>query len=541
MGLNMYQAMNAEARANRQEQFQRDRAARQDFESDRSYNYNVKRDEVEDDRWERNFEEGIRQFDEGLKISERQVATQEGNLKLNRDRFNYAVDEAERVRNETQILNRANASLYGPDGQRLTGQALVERLNRNPQEMKDLLSAAVINGLMTEERASRYTGGRVVPIGNNGDFALMVAGRTEDGSPIPPGGAPLTVNGTTSPDDEVIVFNPDRLALMLDPEGHRAAMRDNALIDMDAQAERGVEEDRIAKERKEAEAEIAGNTARIAELEAKRKELQDAYVSWATGDRYGPRRATGSNTREAVERVAELQRITDEIESLGNAISRRQANLEKNEQHYSQSLANIDWYAQRNRIEGNYLERRTEQHLGAQRALGDADKANRATVDTAVKEINAALKARYGKEASHLDPNMVQAQYDRLPPEIRRRLASHPGLLRRAVSHMGENGLTSFEYLLDLTDVNDEGMQYYYRAAGDPAVASQVGDDPDMVHAVAKAVATHMTANPGVSYKQTMEAVLSGKPLPEKNSSLGAALGRAADKWVAPGVRDMFR
>lgn len=554
MGLNMYQALNAESRAKRQEQFQIDRANRQDFESDRSHDYSVGRDKVGDEQWERNFEELTRQFNAGHDVSlrqtavqERQAATQEGTLSLNNRKFQYGVDETERARNESQILTRANANLYGPDGQRLTGQALVERLNSDPQAMKDILSAAVVKGLIPEDRAGRYSGMRVVPMGDSGNFGIMVAGKTEDGSPIRAGGAPLTENGTTSPDDQVMVFNPDSLGMLLDPEGHRTTMRDNALIASDAEKRRDALGD-IDKEREAVAAEIelaeerrAAVKAQLEEHLASKPPEPEPLSGFQGSANRGRRLDNLDRTRNLAAWEKQEAELRSSLDPFAEEISRRQQQLEANEEHHRQSLAGIDRWEQEQRIEGDYPARRTARQAEAQKKQDAADKDNRKTVDTAVSEINATQKARFGKKASHLDPNMVQAQYDRLPPEMRQRLTSAPGLLRRAVSHMGENGLTSFEYLLDLTDVNDEGMQHYYKAAEDPAVRSQVGENPNQVHAVAKAVATHMTANPGVSYGQTMEAVLNNKPLPEKNNSLGAAASRAADKWVAPAIRDMFR
>lgn len=540
MGLKMYQALNEEARAKRQEQFQRDIENRRQFESDRAYERTVSRDAVADQQWQTSFNEGVRQFNAGHELQRRRVAVDEGNLALSNRKFQYAKDEAERQRQEAMVLNRANAALFGPDGQRLTGDALVERLNNDPIAMRYVLESAVIKGLLPRERAEGYSGMRLVPMGN-GQFGAMVAGRDGQGNPIKEGGAPLTENGTADPDDPVMVFNADTLGLLLDPQTHRGAMRDEALIAGDAEARRLSLSSGLAQEERLAATEIAHaedgirqSQARLAELEARQAELENLPDRQGT---QGPILASA----EQGNRRRELRQIEQEKASLRSALDRHQrllnsrpAQLEANRGYIQQQLEATDQWAREQRTLGGYADRRTQQQAASAASMRKARESTAKAVNDGVTAYNRTVKDAEKK----LDANQVQAQLELLPDEVRVRLADRPGFLQRAVSLMGKHGVTSFDYLLDLTNVSERGLEHYYRAVGDEALT---GLNTDQAHAVAKQVAEHMTQNPRAPYSAVLSAAVNGTELPVRDASLGGAIRRAVDsRWVAPVVRDVL-
>lgn len=230
MGMEYYRTMQSEARANRQEARALVNDMRRNMESDRAFEYSQERDRAADDRWERNFVRQGEQFDKSHAISERQVGVSEGQLSLSRNRFAYEQSENERVRREQNATQLFASSLLDEGGQYITdNKVFAQRMNNNPQALRSMLEVAAARGLIDPARIQGYTGGQLIATPNG--LVLRVAGVDATGKPIKAGGAPLTANGTSDPDDPVMEINLGQLRTMVDPN-YRGAQRSAAVRDM---------------------------------------------------------------------------------------------------------------------------------------------------------------------------------------------------------------------------------------------------------------------------------------------------------------------
>ena len=230
MGMKYYETMQNQARANRQEARVAVNDMRRNMESDREFEYGQERDRAADDRWERNFVREGEQFEKNLAISERQVGVSEGQLGLDRDRFAYTRSENERVRREQNATQLFASSLLDEDGQYITdNKVFAQRMNNNPEALRAMLEVAAARGLIDPARIQGYTGGQLIATPNG--LVLRVAGVDATGKPIKAGGAPLTANGTSDPDDPVMELNLGQLRTMVDPND-RGAQRSAAVRDM---------------------------------------------------------------------------------------------------------------------------------------------------------------------------------------------------------------------------------------------------------------------------------------------------------------------
>jgi hypothetical protein len=516
IGLNMYQALNAESRAKRQEVFQKDRAARQDMETDRTHDRQVGRDGVLDGQWNDSFKrEGERNqvaddhWEQNLSFLQAQHRdtneVQRGTLALGErkqtgleEELAYDKSEVVRTRNEANSKLLFNNTFIDEKGRDITDPAVYAgRVNQNPEALKSVIDTAVASGLITKERAAGYTGAQLVPTKNG--LVLRVAGVDGTGKPIAPGGAPLTAMGTDSPDDLPVELNISQLRGMTDPTA-REAQRSAALYDDQVDASN--------TSLSEAELGVTEEMGRsVAGAQAKSDEIANEIAGIEAQIAAAGTRTTSTNPR-AVAR---------------NGSAKLQEDLAKAEQSFAaqgETLSNLT--ARMNEVPGDFQGRRDENqaYLSGQRDLygnkyasetlvqsienktsipasnAAADKAYTSMVDKFVSSIP---KPKKGEPPLKMSTAQTRAMLTMIPVETQRKIGADPeyaSLFYNTAEFMqrtGFNGNPIYLMEAEQAGANREAYVEYVTAeqnAGKPKL---------QVHEEAISVAKEKQANPGRS------------------------------------------
>lgn len=503
IGLNYYQAMKDEARANRNEA----RTLARDAESDRRYEqeftYQVGRDRVADDQWERNFTREGEQWEKDYEVSKRQVAVSEGNLRLGRDQFNYNRDTAERQRREANDTALFKTSLIGDDGQYITDQyAYAERANNNPQIIKSMIGVAVANGMISAERAAMLTGGQVVPTPNG--LVLRVAGRDATGAPIKPGGAPLTVNGTSDPDDLVVEINMTQLRNLADPN-FREAQRSASLADAQVQGLQTRAEQALA-------ASAPGQQRALAQQDAKIERIQ-AELDAAKQDEASSRVSLGGPNASHVQ----FSPATGRAQTLSAELERAQSERANSAREYENSnkyirdstQAGIDSVRSQHMLYGEgYI---TRQQTLSQALPGQQDAAYK-NFDTRIKNIAGTLPSSRSKNYDGMTRNEAMTLLSQFPPEFQLRLGDPTNREADSVLYgiMDTMARTGYKgnptFLLNAAEAGGD-LDAYAQAAMSPQLADRKPEERD---AIALEISRRLKANPELDFETVAGEVVAG-------------------------------
>ena len=503
IGLDYYQAMKNEARANRNEA----RTLARDAENDRRYEegvaYRAARDRVADDQWERNFTREGEQWDKEHDIAKRNAAVNEGTLQLSRDQFNYNRDTAERQRREANDVALFKTSLIGDDGQYITDQyAYAERVNNNPQMLKAMLGTAVASGMISAERANGYTGAQLVPTANG--LVLRVAGRDATGAPIKPGGAPLTANGTSDPDDPVIEINMTQLRNLVDPN-FREAQRSASLADAQVQGIRTRAEQALA-------ASAPGQQRALAKQDAEIERIQ-AELDAAKQDEASSRVSLGGPNASHVQ----FSPATGRAQTLSAELERAQSQRANSAREYENSnkyirdsaQAGIESVRGQHRLYGEgYL---TRQQTLSQALPGQQDAAYK-NFDTRIKNIAGTLPSTRSKNYDGMTRNEAMTLLSQFPPELQLKLGDPTNREADSVLYgiMDTMARTGYKgnpaFLLNAAEAGGD-LDAYAQAAMSPQLADRTPEERD---AIALEISREMKANPELDFETVAGQVVAG-------------------------------
>lgn len=273
-GLALYQTIQDEKRARRQEAYQRERDAVADQQWKSAFDEKVRQYDTTFEETKRQYDETLaenrRQADQSHKVSLMNAQTNAGQLALANRKWNYAVEEDRRAKQEAARAKLFTAASIGEDGLVLANDdpRLAQRLNSlDPDTLRQAL---VDSGIRTPEQAANYTGIRFEHVPGRGTVA-MVQGKDATGKPIE-GWKPLTAFGTSDPDDEIPVITANTLLNIYNPNfaaGQRAA----ALERENVEAQQGAVDAEIESQLRTNGADRASLAAIENELAAKRAEL----------------------------------------------------------------------------------------------------------------------------------------------------------------------------------------------------------------------------------------------------------------------------
>lgn len=233
-GLKLYESVQGEARAKRQEQYQ------------------VNRDAVEDERWAKGFglqeqeqQEKVRQFDANLAQSEKELTNlaeyRRGALSVQQQGVN---NEARRIKISeatyrdgklAEQMQRTQAYLHSQMFDPKTGEPI-----RDPAKLQQAFAPgtaahAAYQDFSAYVQGDRYGKGNyssISPVFTEKGVANVVTGEDMTGKPIK-GQAPATVGGTASPDDPVEVIPLDMAILSLANPNLIAERQADALAALD--------------------------------------------------------------------------------------------------------------------------------------------------------------------------------------------------------------------------------------------------------------------------------------------------------------------
>lgn len=227
-GLALYQTIQDEKRARRQEAYQRERDAVADRQWQLDYDEKVRQYNTSFEETQRQYNESLeenrRQANQSYKVSLMNAQTNAGQLALANRQWNYAVEEDRRAKQEAARAKLFTAASIGEDGLVLPNDdpLLAQRLPQGVQINR--VQALVDSGIRTSEQAANYTGIRFEHMPGLGTV-VMVQGKDATGKPIE-GWKPLTAFGTSDPGDEIPVITANTLLNIYNPNfaaGQRAA------------------------------------------------------------------------------------------------------------------------------------------------------------------------------------------------------------------------------------------------------------------------------------------------------------------------------
>lgn len=284
-GLALYQTIQGEKRARRQEAYQRERDAVADQQWESTFDEGKRRYDTTFEegkrRYDTTFEETKRRYDETLAENRRQAdqnhrvslmnaQTNAGQLALANRKWDYAVDEDRRAKQEAARAKLFTAASVGEDGLVLSNDdpRLAQRLNS--LDPGTLRQALVDSGIRTPEQAANYTDIRFEHMPGRGTVA-MVQGTDATGKPIE-GWKPLTAFGSSDPNDEIPVITANTLLNIYNPNfaaGQRAA----ALERENVEAQQGAVDAQVESQLRTNGADRASLAAIENELATKRAEL----------------------------------------------------------------------------------------------------------------------------------------------------------------------------------------------------------------------------------------------------------------------------
>lgn len=273
-GLEMYQTIQNEKRLQREEAYRRERDAVADRRWQTEFNEDVRQYDTTFEETKRRYDETLaenrRQADQNHKVSLMNAQTNAGQLALANRKWNYAVDEDRRAKQEAARAKLFTAASVGEDGLVLSNDdpRLAQRLNS--LDPGTLRQALVDSGIRTPEQAANYTGIRFEHVPGRGTVA-MVQGKDATGKPIE-GWKPLTAFGTSDPGDEIPVITANTLLNIYNPNfaaGQRAA----ALERENVEAQQGAVDAEIESQLRTNGADRASLAAMENELAAKQAEL----------------------------------------------------------------------------------------------------------------------------------------------------------------------------------------------------------------------------------------------------------------------------
>lgn len=514
-GLDLYKTVQGEARANRLEQYQRERDARRDMEADRSYQFDREKYTTANEQWERNFEFGQTQHADLVKhrdrladIQSRQVDVSAGNLQLGRDRFNADQAEAERLRRKQSATALLGSALLDEDGRYVTDNAaFAERANSNPQVLKAMLDLAAENGLIDGKRVSGYTGAQLVATPKG--LVMRVAGTDATGKPIKPGGGILSENGTDDPNDPYMAINVGQLRHLVDlnyreAQKSAALARDrvesyNAVTGEEEQAATASLSDALAKQQQL----VTDSEARLAQLQAERDKLPATVSS--------PVLAGGIGGGPGVPRSnPEVDRLDEQIAALQGQTQQGRATLA----NLTQQAARVpEVYAQRR---SNYA----AQVGGDYRLHGERYAANSLAAALEAPKKQVELQKEAGKGFDKVVENVIKDNVPKPrkgePPvkvpaaELRKVLYAMPAEVQFRVGSDKQYASAVYDVAQQIAKtgvVADPVFMLEARAAGADldayteylAAPSNAGRDPAQVHAEAVEIGKQKAANPSAS------------------------------------------
>lgn len=505
IGLNIYTTLEESARAKRQESLQRERYARQDMESDRTYERQVGRDQVADNQWETNLQfmrdqhADAQEIRKGqLGVSQRQVGVSEGQLGLANNQFQYRKDEDTRVREETSALNAFRASLFDDKGAYIDDpRAFADKVNNDPQAMRAMVRTAVAQGMIDPERAEGYSGMQLVPTEKG--FALRVAGKDGTGQPIRAGGAPLTENGTSDPNDPVVHINLNQLRQMADPN-FREAQRSSALhqdqvsaVNDTLTAQESATSGAFAEDAARAEQEVTALSEGIKLLEQQRAELPAKRYT-ASGREYA--NPDVAKTERQLKKEREL--LEKKQGALSNILSQAQSVPGVYQQRRDQAVGRLDGNFQ---LAGESYRANTLADVRTAQAKmpelqRQADTAFKGMVDTVISRM---AKPRAGEPPNKVSPAEMQSLMYMLPVEQQRQIATDPqykALFFGTAEFMQRTGFKGNPTFLMEAQAAGANLDTYSEYVQAPQNA---GRAPEEVHREAMEVGKESAANPGRS------------------------------------------
>lgn len=510
MGLNIYSTLKQEARADRREQFDRNRAARQDMESDRVYERQVGRDKVADTQWQTNLDFLREKHADAQGIASRQVSVSEGQLGLANSQFQYRKNEDQRARDEQNAAQRFTASLFDAEGNYVTDDAqFAQMAEKDPSLIQNAFDFAVSKGMMSPERARSYSGAKLVPMGD-GNFGVLVAGRDGTGKPIRDGGAPMTERGTSDPDDPVMVLNLNQLRQMADPK-YREAQRSATLHRDQVESAESTLASREAEVMGSFEDALNQSQAAVSEVEAEIQALQEQRAQ-------APRQAYTASGREyANPEVKQLDRqIAQREQDLGvarqslSAITQRMQEVpQKYAEQRESTRASLDRDFQLN---GEAYRVNTLANVQNSRAKlpelqRKADSQFESMVSTVISRMPTPKK---GEPPLRVSKAEMQSYMYMIPVEQQRKIASDPqyaSLLYGTAEFMQRTGFKGNPvYLMEAQQAGAD-LDAYAEFVQAPQNAKK---SPDAVHAEAIEVARAKQAEPS----RSLGSIAGGRYLP---------------------------
>lgn len=388
-GLSMYQTIQGEKRAQREEQYRAQRDAIADERWEKTWDRQQERDEVLDGQWNSTFDENVRQYNETLaenarqadqtyKVSMMNAQTNAGNLALNSHKWRFqeaAYKDAEQTKRLTSLVT---AMSVGDDGLPLkpSDPLFAQRLSALPPDA--VRHMMVASGMRTAEQAANYSGVRF-SAGPGGGVVVEVQGKDAAGKPIE-GWKPLTMNGTSADDDEIPVLSAESMLAAFNPN-YATNLRENALMDSNiaaGQAAVDATADSRARSNGATAGDIAGLTAQLAErqeqLRASTEEL---------GRQIGDM-SLASTSPKTLEKYG-IPQIQSEIQSLSGALRRAESNAQSIQLGRDSDKSAVAEQERRTRLSagapGNYQTLVAGRPATAKKAAEERAKTVKSTVD----------------------------------------------------------------------------------------------------------------------------------------------------------------
>lgn len=550
LGLNIYQTMEDQARAKRQEALQRERYARQDMVEDRNFDRQVSRDRVGDEQWSMTYQNAIRELEQrDTQLNDARTHNtgmrgihQEQN-KLARDKHNYAVDADRRARAIGMARQLGQAYAFNEDGTRRTEEEFNAAIHASGKAGMFMALQGYGNGGIGFDRLQGYGDVQSIPAGKAG-FAAGVTSATGAWE----GMRPATENGRRQeedPDDPVLVGNPYRMYVgMLDADQLKEVRNQNQshrLIEMDTEDRIARVDARLDKDVVDTEARLSEAESRYAEAEAKLAELEANPPRPVTLSRTMPMSARQREdlTRHPETKAWEEKRasLSSVLDSTRQDIQRIQSNAQLNQQHGAGDKGRIEREAERHRVaySQNYQTKQDEGLVAQQRAQDQGRTDYRKLyVDAVARERQrfvGSLGAKDKHRVGEFNANEYHAAFDALPVELQVRMAKEPGLVDSYAAAMANIGKPIDPmYLLSVTNEQAD-IATFLDAAKRPEVAEMAGRDPDQVFQLALQWAKFKARNPDADEKTYFGKIAAGIDPEAKNSSLSRGRASTHDMW----------
>jgi hypothetical protein len=518
-GLQLYTAVEGQKRALRQEDFQRERAAREDSQWDSMYQ--LKKDDAAETRrqYDTTLGENQRQFNDlqtyRNNTLDAQKAYQQGSLRnqaaqVGNDSRRIAI--AENTYNDGKLAQQMQrtqaavaAAMYDENGHlRGTPEEINQRLQSSGLD-KD---AGKLLAYMAPERYGKGNYSDVRMVVTPKGIVPVVDGHDMEGQPIKAGGAPATVNGSAK-DTEIstLPFGNAALAL-LNPNliaERQADYLANSQLDKakaDAQqyvatgvrAAKGTDADiaGLSDQMSAAETELGKLKEERAALGSAPKEPKDqSFGDWLTT----PNASLGGKGGVPLAEQKRARELDGQIRSLSNALDgegglhaqmRSKAQVQPGYEARGSAMlsAKADSIVRTRGTQpgAQYLSNVAALPAAQAKAKEASDKAFNTFTDDAIKlvELPKTKNSKTGKVDMPVTQAHLAAQLAKLPPEVKARVVSDPqaqAALLSTMQTMATNGQsTGLERFVDAAAKVDD-LEMYSRFVNDPANVGKTDDE----------------------------------------------------------------